>query len=72
MLFRSLRTAENLAEAQPDLDFVFFDLPGTINNADVVQTISKMDYIFTPIKMCIRDSNDICARSPIRGGLING
>lgn len=39
----------NLVEAQPDLDFVFFDLPGTINNADVVQTISKMDYIFTPI-----------------------
>ena len=30
-------------------DFVFFDLPGTINNADVVQTISQMDYIFTPI-----------------------
>jgi len=45
----SIRTAENLVEAQPDLDFVFFDLPGTINNADVVQTISKMDYIFTPI-----------------------
>ena len=32
---------------QPEI--VFFDLPGTINNADVVQTISKMDYIFTPI-----------------------
>jgi cellulose biosynthesis protein BcsQ len=45
----AIRTAENLVEAQPDLDFVFFDLPGTINNADVVQTISKMDYIFTPI-----------------------
>ena len=34
----AIRTAENLVEAQPDLDFVFFDLPGTINNADVVQT----------------------------------
>mgnify|MGYP000816897684 FL=1 len=45
----AISTAENLVEAQPDLDFVFFDLPGTINNADVVQTISKMDYIFTPI-----------------------
>ena len=32
---------------QPEI--VFFDLPGTINNADVVQTISQMDYIFTPI-----------------------
>ena len=45
----AVKTAENLVAAQPDLDFVFFDLPGTINNADVVQTISKMDYIFTPI-----------------------
>ena len=25
----AIRTAENLVEAQPDLDFVFFDLPGT-------------------------------------------
>ena len=45
----AIRTAENLTDAQPDLDFVFFDLPGTINNADVVRTIAKMDYIFTPI-----------------------
>ena len=45
----AVKTAENLVAAQPDLDFVFFDLPGTINNADVVQTISKMDYIFTPL-----------------------
>ena len=45
----AVKTAENLVATQPDLDFVFFDLPGTINNADVVQTISKMDYIFTPI-----------------------
>ena len=30
-------------------DFVFFDLPGTINNDGVVSTLSEMDYIFTPI-----------------------
>ena len=30
-------------------DFVFFDLPGTINNDGVVSTLSGMDYIFTPI-----------------------
>ncbi len=36
----AVKTAENLVAAQPDLDFVLFDLPGTINNADVVQTIS--------------------------------
>lgn len=45
----AIKTAGNLTDAQPDLDFVFFDLPGTINNADVVRTIAKMDYIFTPI-----------------------
>lgn len=30
-------------------DFVFFDLPGTINHDGVVSTLSGMDYIFTPI-----------------------
>lgn len=45
----AISTADSLTEAQPDLDFVFFDLPGTINNPDVVSTIAKMDYIFTPI-----------------------
>ena len=45
----AIRTAENLVEAQPDLDFVFFDLPGTINNASIVNTIATMDYIFCPI-----------------------
>jgi cellulose biosynthesis protein BcsQ len=30
-------------------DVVFFDLPGTLNSKGVVQTLSAMDYIFTPI-----------------------
>ena len=30
-------------------DVIFFDLPGTINNAEIVNTVSRMDYIFTPI-----------------------
>ncbi|OJV76354.1 MAG: conjugal transfer protein TraA [Bacteroidia bacterium 44-10] len=30
-------------------DFVFFDLPGTINNPAVVHTLSLMDYIIAPI-----------------------
>ncbi len=30
-------------------DFVFFDLPGTINNSAVVHTLSLMDYIISPI-----------------------
>lgn len=35
--------------ADTDFDFIFFDLPGTVNNAGVVQTIARMDYIFSPI-----------------------
>lgn len=36
-----------IEELKPD--FVFFDLPGTINNPAVVQTLSLMDYIIAPI-----------------------
>ena len=38
---------EVIEELQPD--FVFFDLPGTFNNPDVVRTLSFMDYIIAPI-----------------------
>jgi len=40
---------EYLETHEPDTDFVFFDLPGTINNDGVLTTLSGMDYIFTPI-----------------------
>lgn len=36
-----------IEEMEPD--FVFFDLPGTINNPAVVHTLSLMDYIIAPI-----------------------
>ena len=36
-----------IEELKPD--FVFFDLPGTINNPQVVKTLSFMDYIIAPI-----------------------
>ena len=32
-----------------EFDFIFFDLPGTVNNADVIRTLSQMDYIFSPV-----------------------
>ena len=32
-----------------DLDIVFFDLPGTLNNPDVLKVVSQMDYVFCPI-----------------------
>lgn len=38
---------EVVEELKPD--FVFFDLPGTINNPEVVKTLSFMDYIIAPI-----------------------
>lgn len=38
---------ELIEEMHPD--FVFFDLPGTINNPAVVDTLSRMDYLIAPI-----------------------
>ena len=38
---------EVIEELKPD--FLFFDLPGTINNPEVVKTLSFMDYIIAPI-----------------------
>jgi cellulose biosynthesis protein BcsQ len=45
----AIETADTLAESQDNLDFVFFDLPGTVNNPDVIRTLARVDYIFTPI-----------------------
>lgn len=47
-------TKEAIADAeflssQGDYDFIFFDLPGTLNNADLIQTLARMDYIIAPI-----------------------
>ncbi len=47
-------TKEALADAeyllpQGDFDYVFFDLPGTINNEALVHTLARMDYIVAPI-----------------------
>jgi cellulose biosynthesis protein BcsQ len=44
--------AVQIAEAlqqEGDLDFIFFDLPGTLNSEGVVRTLAAMDYIFVPI-----------------------
>lgn len=34
---------------QGDFDFIFFDLPGTMNNKNLVHTLARMDYIIAPI-----------------------
>jgi len=31
------------------LDFIFFDLPGTLNMAGVIKTLACMDYVFVPV-----------------------
>ncbi|SES78779.1 ParA family protein [Prevotella sp. kh1p2] len=45
----AIPTAKTLSRDYGDLDFLFFDFPGTVNNKDVIDTIARMDYIFTPI-----------------------
>lgn len=41
--------AEELIKTGNLPDFIFFDLPGTINSESIVNTLATMDYIFTPI-----------------------
>ena len=45
----AITSAESLCRGGNMPDVIFFDLPGTINNAEIVNTVSRMDYIFTPI-----------------------
>ena len=40
--------AEQL-QTEDDYDFIFFDLPGTLNSAGVIKTLACMDYVFVPI-----------------------
>lgn len=47
-------TKEAIADAehlirQEQFDFVFFDLPGTMNNEDLILALTCMDYIIAPI-----------------------
>ncbi|KAA6345765.1 Chromosome-partitioning ATPase Soj [termite gut metagenome] len=45
---KALNDADELCE-QGEYDFVFFDLPGTMNNRDLVLALASMDYIIAPI-----------------------
>lgn len=44
----ALTDAEELTK-DGEYDFIFFDLPGTLNNEGLVRTIASMDYIVAPI-----------------------
>jgi cellulose biosynthesis protein BcsQ len=44
----AIARAEQLqAECKPD--FIFFDLPGTMNTAGVIKTLACMDHVFVPV-----------------------
>lgn len=38
-----------LSRESDDYDIVLFDLPGTVNNEGVIETLFSMDYLFVPI-----------------------
>lgn len=40
---------EFLESDKREFDVIFFDLPGTVNSQGVLESLSNMDYIFTPI-----------------------
>jgi cellulose biosynthesis protein BcsQ len=44
----AIEVAERLKQ-ELDLDFIFFDLPGTLNTKGVVKTLAMMDYVFIPV-----------------------
>lgn len=41
--------AERMTEKEGNLDYIFFDLPGTINNTAVISLLAEMNYVFCPI-----------------------
>lgn len=45
----AIAIAQEAVKKDNTLDFVFFDLPGTIYNTAVIQTIATMDYIVCPV-----------------------
>lgn len=45
----AITEAQDAVKKDKTLDFVFFDLPGTIYNAAVIQTIATMDFIVCPV-----------------------
>ncbi|MGC3978467.1 MAG: ParA family protein [Paludibacteraceae bacterium] len=44
----ALNDADALCEEE-EYDFIFFDLPGTLNNKDLIIALANMDYIIAPI-----------------------
>jgi cellulose biosynthesis protein BcsQ len=45
----AIQTAEEIVSGQQNLDYMFFDLPGTVNQPGILNLIQLMDYIFVPL-----------------------
>lgn len=46
----AINEVDKLLRSHPSLyDIIFFDLPGTINSAGILSTLTQMDYIFSPL-----------------------
>lgn len=47
---KAITDAEEVVEDyDTEFDIIFFDLPGTLNNRDLIHTLAHMDYIIAPI-----------------------
>ena len=47
---RAIADAEQIVEDYDmDFDIIFFDLPGTMNNRDLILTLAHMDFLIAPI-----------------------
>ena len=45
----AIEKAKDFIAKETPPDIIFFDLPGTVNNAGVIKTVATMDYVFCPI-----------------------
>ena len=45
----AMQKVRDIVEESEDIDYVFFDLPGTVNNHGVVNVVNCMDVVFIPI-----------------------
>ena len=47
-LQKAISDADRITEGA-NFDFVFFDMPGTMNNEDLIHALAQMDYVIAPI-----------------------
>lgn len=61
-----------LKESEVEYDIVFFDLPGTASSEGVINTLARIDYIFTPISADrIALESSLCFACAINDNIVN-